>query len=299
VRKHVDNKKLCTPLDDTVDIIPNVDSIIKAYHCSECSDTFQNLPTAKNHIKSVHNKKELSTVATSSALTIIPSQVMVPSPPTILSISQPDIPEVIVIPPVIVEAQNNGLINSGTINNQNNNQNNNQIQNSTNINSTNYNIKQKVYSYNNPDHGHLQDKDFRKCINSDIMSVPNLIKKIHFDPNKPENHNLYIADVNSEYIDVYNGKKWVKKVTKHVVEDLVEINEYALRNWVQESNDEEIRDKLNDYLCSIRDKETCDKVSRKVLQAIYDNRFVVQMPPPEYEQEHQIYKETQKTKGSQ
>jgi hypothetical protein len=274
VIRHIDNKRLCDPVQDTSNIIPNLDNIIKAYHCEHCNEVFPNLATSKNHIKLMHSKNENSNV-----LTVFQG----PQTTSLVPITAP-IAAPTVIPAVIVE----GLVNSGTINNQNNSQNNNQIQ--YNANSTNFNI-QKVYSYNNPDHGHLKDKDFRQCINSDIMSVPNLIKKIHFDPNKPENHNLYIADVNSEYIDVYNGKKWVKKVTKHVVEDLVEINEYALRNWVQETNDEDIRDKLNNYLCSIRDKETCEKVSRKVLQAIYDNRFIVQMPPPEYEHEHNIRKQ--------
>ena len=40
------------------------------------------------------------------------------------------------------------------------------------------------------------------------MCIPSLIKKIHFNPRKPENHNIYISNIKNKYIMVYDGDKW-------------------------------------------------------------------------------------------
>ena len=58
---------------------------------------------------------------------------------------------------------------------------------------TNYNTTNTmnivILPYNETDVSHLKDKDYYNSISRCIMSVPKLIEKTHFDPNKPENHN--------------------------------------------------------------------------------------------------------------
>jgi phage anti-repressor protein len=57
LKRHLDGKRMCDPLDDTVYIIPTIDNLIMEYHCDKCTEIFPNLPTAKNHKKSVHKEE--------------------------------------------------------------------------------------------------------------------------------------------------------------------------------------------------------------------------------------------------
>jgi hypothetical protein len=35
-----------------------------------------------------------------------------------------------------------------------------------------------------------------------------MIEKIHFNPDKPENMNIYISNMKNKYLMVYDGKNW-------------------------------------------------------------------------------------------
>lgn len=67
------------------------------------------------------------------------------------------------------------------------------INNSTITNNIQNNIK--LLAYDNTDISNITDKDIMKCMNHSNMCVPHLIKMIHLDPEKPENHNIYISNL--------------------------------------------------------------------------------------------------------
>jgi hypothetical protein len=51
----------------------------------------------------------------------------------------------------------------------------------------------KILAYKNTDISHLTDKDYLYCLNRSNMCIPNLIKKIHFNPKKTrKSQYLYI-----------------------------------------------------------------------------------------------------------
>ena len=45
-------------------------------------------------------------------------------------------------------------------------------------------------------------------MNKGFKSIPKLIQAIHFNPEKPENHNVYIPNIKNSYAMVWNGDKW-------------------------------------------------------------------------------------------
>ena len=53
----------------------------------------------------------------------------------------------------------------------------------------------KLLAYKDTDISKISDKDIMKCINHSNMCVPHLIKMIHLDPKKPQNHNVYISNL--------------------------------------------------------------------------------------------------------
>ena len=64
-----------------------------------------------------------------------------------------------------------------------------------NISTTNVLNNIKLLSYSKTDRSHLTDKDIIKCLKHSNFCIPHLIEKIHFDKNKPENHNVYISNL--------------------------------------------------------------------------------------------------------
>lgn len=54
---------------------------------------------------------------------------------------------------------------------------------------------------------YLTTKDYAQIFNRGTMSVPALVEKVHFDKNKPENHNVYISNMRADYALVYNNEK--------------------------------------------------------------------------------------------
>ena len=40
-----------------------------------------------------------------------------------------------------------------------------------------------------------------------FKSVENLTKSLHFDKNRPENHNIYISNIKDNYVMMYDGDR--------------------------------------------------------------------------------------------
>ena len=138
------------------------------------------------------------------------------------------------------------------INNTYNTNSNNTINNIVNVN---------LLNYNDTDTSHLTDKDYTKCINKVTNCVKAMIEKIHFDPEKPENMNLYISNIKSNHIMMYKDNKWTLTHNKEL-HTVYEEKEYLIECWIEDKDDETSK-KYSKYL-KIKDKEN-------ELKTIYDD----------------------------
>jgi len=88
------------------------------------------------------------------------------------------------------------------------------IQNNTNCNNNNNNKIQnihndiKIIAYGKEDLSHILDKDYKTILNKGFKSVPALMESIHFNLNKPENHNIYISNMRDNHVLIYDGNEW-------------------------------------------------------------------------------------------
>ena len=95
----------------------------------------------------------------------------------------------------------------------------------------------KILSFGKEDISHITD-DLYKCILKKGMgSVPTLIEYIHFNKNKPENHNVYISNIRSNYAMIYDELNWKLKDQNEVVESL-----FDNINILEEKYDELLKD---------------------------------------------------------
>ena len=157
---------------------------------------------------------------------------------------------------------------SGTINNITYNQQNNV---SNNI---------KLLGYRNTDISHLSDKDFINCISHSNFCIPHLIKKIHFNPEKPENHNIYISNIKNNYAMTYDGDKWNLTNRDDIINDILEekeiIIEEKLEEWLEKGKKyPEIMKKFTRYLEKKEHDVVLDKIKDEIKLVLFNNRNLI------------------------
>ena len=138
----------------------------------------------------------------------------------------------------------------------------------------------KILAHKHTDISHLTDKDFIYCLNRANMCIPNLIKKIHFDPEKPENHNIYISNIKNNFVMIYDGNKWVIKDRDESIEDLIDNNEDLLEQKLEEwiENGEKypsIMKKFNRYLEKKESDSILDTIKKEIKLLLFNNRKLI------------------------
>ena len=148
------------------------------------------------------------------------------------------------------------------------------INNTTN-NTVNINI---TLPFDKTNYDFLTEKDFNQCINRMIMSVPNLIKKIHFNPEHPENHNIYISNRNKNKLLQYDGKHWNVVNHKETIDKLINEHEYILEEWLESGEDKFPRamQKFKKYVSiKKKDDEVDNKIKDEINMMLYNNRKMI------------------------
>ena len=93
------------------------------------------------------------------------------------------------------------------------------------------------------------------------MSIPELVKWIHFDINKPQNHNIYISHLRDNNAMVFDGIDWSLRDRKSTIDDMYDDKSYILINKydeIRDSLDEKTIKKFNRFVNnkdSIEEKE--------------------------------------------
>ena len=144
------------------------------------------------------------------------------------------------------------------------------------------NIQQniKLLAYSNTDTSHLTDNDYLKCLKHSNFCIPHLIEKIHFDPKKPENHNIYISNLKNNYAMIYDGNKWNLKDRDEVINNILDekevIVEQKLEEWIENGkNYPDIMKKFNRYLEKKENDTVLNKVKNEIKLMLFNNREMI------------------------
>ena len=138
----------------------------------------------------------------------------------------------------------------------------------------------KLLAYDKTDISDLTEKDFIRCFNHNNMCVPHLVKRIHFNPKKPENHNVFISNLKSGHIMIYDGKQWNTFNRDEIVDDIFDdkhdILEQKIEEWVNIGKDYPIiYHKFKRYLEKINNDIVLKKVKDEMKFVLYNNRNIV------------------------
>ena len=137
----------------------------------------------------------------------------------------------------------------------------------------NVNVVLNINSYKNTDLSHLRDRDYLECIRKGNMGIPYLIEKIHFNPEKPENHNIFVNNIKSDYIKLIEDGKWKValqyETINMMVQDKANLVEDKIEEWYDKNHKysgekyKEILDKYPRFLNRLNDSKY---IGRKVEQ---------------------------------
>ena len=144
----------------------------------------------------------------------------------------------------------------------------------------------KLLAYKDTDISNITDKDIRNCMNHSNMCVPYLIKMIHLDPKKPENHNVYISNLKNGYIMVYNGENWDTLSREEVIEDIINDRECLIQDRVEDwlengKNYPIIMKKFERYLDKKEKNVVLNKIKEEIRFMLFNNRNMIKNSNPE------------------
>lgn len=140
------------------------------------------------------------------------------------------------------------------------------------FNTTNIQNNIQLLSFKDTDISHLTEKDYAFCIKHVNFCVKKLIEKIHFNPSKPENMNIYISNLKDKYLMVYESGNWNIK-TKKELDYLYEQKEMMLDEWIQEQDKyPELKEKFIQYLHNKDNNETLNMIKDEIKLMMYNKR---------------------------
>ena len=132
-----------------------------------------------------------------------------------------------------------------------------------------------LLNYKDTDVSHLTKDDYKKCIKKVCFCVMSLIEKIHFNPNKPENMNIYISNMKDKYVMVYEDGNWILK-NKNLLDRLYDDKELMIEEWIEENKDKEMEQFFTKYLKNKKDPSTIEMINDEIKLMMYNKKNMIQ-----------------------
>ena len=155
-------------------------------------------------------------------------------------------------------------LNKGTINNSVDNSNNNVI-----------NIQ--LVAYGKEDYDKLTEKEYKIIINKGFKSIQEAVKSLHFNKNRPENHNIYISNIRDNYVMIYDGNKWELRNRKETIEELF----IAKKDILVDKFDELLNklpeyaiDKFERFINDVQDDKIKEVILEELKLILYNNKNI-------------------------
>ncbi len=134
-----------------------------------------------------------------------------------------------------------------------------------------------LLAYRETDVSHLTDQDYRSCLKKVNHCVKHMIEKVHFNPSKPENMNIYISNIKDKYIMVYDGSNWNLANKKDELDRLYEEKEMMLEEWLDSNPEKELKDKFVKYLNNKESDECLNRIKDEIKLMLYNNQKRIEL----------------------
>ena len=129
----------------------------------------------------------------------------------------------------------------------------------------------QILNYKDTDLSHLTNNDYMNSIKRINNCVKSLTEKIHYNPKKPENMNIYISNLKNDYVTVYDNGEWI---LKKCMDDIIDHKEILLEEWLDKEQDNypELRDKFEIYLNNKENDNILNNIKEEIKLMMYNKR---------------------------
>ena len=138
-----------------------------------------------------------------------------------------------------------------------------------------------MLSYKDTDMSHMTIVDYVKCLDRANFCVPQLLENIHFNPDKPENHNIYIPNLKNNLIMLFDGQGWNlhnrDDTIDEIYEDKTNILVDKIEDWEKMGKkiDKVAIRKFNRYLDKKDTPGISNKIKDEIKLILYNKREMV------------------------
>ena len=145
--------------------------------------------------------------------------------------------------------------------------------------SKNINAILNINNYHQTNYDFLTKTDFVRCIRDCNKCVPRLVERVHFNPNRPENMNIFVSSYQGKFLMIYRNGKWIMRPKKSEVDTLFEEKELILENWLDEFG-EQYPELVHKYKRYINNKNSAgvqfiNELKNEIVMLLYNNRDMV------------------------
>jgi hypothetical protein len=127
-----------------------------------------------------------------------------------------------------------------------------------------------LLAYRDTDMSHLTTEDYIGFYKKVNHCVKQMIEKIHFNPAKPENMNIYISNMKDKYITIYDGSNWnLANRTKEIAR-LYEEKEMLLEEWLENNPNPALKEKFLRYLKNKESDECLQHIMEEIKLMLYN-----------------------------
>lgn len=119
----------------------------------------------------------------------------------------------------------------------------------------------------------------KRILHKGFRSVPVLVKYSHFNPNKPEHHNVYISNMRDSHASIYDGIQWKLMNRVEVINRLFHDQKYYLVEKFEEMLehlDPITIKKFQRFVDSEDDDEVTNGLKRDLRCMLYNYRNIPQ-----------------------
>lgn len=155
------------------------------------------------------------------------------------------------------------------------------IENSNNQININLNKYVKIVEYGKEKKSFMSEKEILHFLFMGVMSIPEVVKFIHFNKAKPEFHNIYISNIRSEYACKFDGEQWNLCDKDDAIEE--EFNRACdfLENMYDEYKNkgklgELTIEKMDKFMVRKDKPDYMENMAAKILLVLYNNRHMVE-----------------------
>uniref|UniRef100_A0A6C0EV55 Uncharacterized protein n=1 Tax=viral metagenome TaxID=1070528 RepID=A0A6C0EV55_9ZZZZ len=135
----------------------------------------------------------------------------------------------------------------------------------------------QLLPYKETDYSHLTEKDYVGAIKRVNFCVRHIIEKIHFNPSKPENMNIYISNLKDKYMMMYEGGNWNIK-NKTELDNLYDDKEMLLEDWLDKEQHKypELKEKFERYINNKEKDDTLNMIKDDIKMMLYNKKCLIE-----------------------